>query len=271
MDEQTVRNTRIFRSDWLKTFLDRVGPWLALGAAKARRHVVRKQCQAHVATTGTQCKKKAMIGSRYCHLHHSWGNALLMSVLLLVAGAFLKPVAQQTWNNYFPSADSKFLRQLASEKPAFEFYLNRIKIPTNCLVSVPDFGEFTTFSNATNFVVHIPESGEVRIAVSNTGKGAAENLMIQFYAPAQHTNTVVGTSWRPEAGFVGMQDGKLIRNPQWLHWVHVAEFTITSGAMFSASPVYLKRNAQERHLPVVCSASSKGSQETRMAVLLDWE
>jgi len=198
-------------------------------------------------------------------------KTLLGSIVLLIAGVVLKFAAQQIWNKCFPSADVKALRQLAFAKPSFELFVNGVKIPTNCLVAVPQFGDFTTFSNATNFVIHLPESGELRIAVSNIGKGAADKLMIQFYAPAQHTNTVVGASWHPEAGFVGIQDGNLVSNPNWLHWIHVADFAITSGAMFSASPIYLKRNAQERVLPVILSAASKETQETRMAVLLDWE
>ena len=232
---------------------------------------MRKHCQAYVVATGTQCKKKAMIGSRYCHLHHSWGKALLGSVVLLIAGAVLKPAAQQLWNTYFPSPDSKALRQLAFERPSFEFYVNGVKVPTNCLVLVPAFGELTTFRNATNLVLHISESGELRIAVANTGKGAADHLTIQFYAPAQYTNTDVGNSWHPEPGFVGMQDGKLATNPLWLHWVHIADFATASGAMFSASPVYLKRNAQESIVTVIISALSKETHETRVALQLNWE
>src|SRR6266498_1757763 len=79
----------------------------------------RKQCQAHVSATGTQCKRKAMLGSRYCHLHHSWGKALLGSIVLLLVGAVLRPAAQQIWNNYLPSDDSRILRQLAFERPSF--------------------------------------------------------------------------------------------------------------------------------------------------------
>jgi len=232
---------------------------------------MRKQCQAHVAATGTQCKKKAMIGSRYCHLHHSWGKALVGAVVLLIAGAVLKPVAQQIWNTYFPSPDSKALRQLAFEKPSFEFYVNGVKIPTNCLVPVPVFGELTTFSNATNLMLHISDSGELRITAANTGKGTANQLMIHFYAPAQYTNTDVGNSWHAEPGFVGMQDGKLVANPRWLHWIHIADFATTSGAMFSAPPIHLKRNAHESIVPVIISAQSKETRETRVALLLNWE
>ncbi|HEU0010780.1 MAG TPA: hypothetical protein VFT34_13260 [Verrucomicrobiae bacterium] len=231
----------------------------------------RKQCQAHVSATGTQCKRKAMLGSRYCHLHHSWGKALLGSIVLLLVGAVLRPAAQQIWNNYLPSDDSRILRQLAFERPSFEFYVNGLKVPTNCLVSVPEFGELTTFSNATNFVVHIPESGEVRIAISNTGQRAADHLLIQFYAPALYTNTVVGNSWGPEPGFVGLQEGKLVTNPYWLHWVHAADFTVANGTMFSASPIYMKRSGNEKKLPVIISAASKETREARVAMLLEWE
>jgi hypothetical protein len=232
---------------------------------------MRKQCQAHVAATGSRCKKKAMLGSRYCHLHHSWGKALLGSVVLLFVGAVLKPAAQQIWNNYFPSPDSKALRQLTREKPSFEMFMNGVKIPTNCLVPVPLFGELTTFSNASNLVLRISQSGELRIAVANTGEGTANHLMLQFYAPATYTNTDVGSLWHPEPGFTGMQDGRLVTNPLWLHWVHVADFPVTSGAMFSAPPIHLKRNAQESILPVIISALSKETHETRAALLLRWE
>jgi hypothetical protein len=110
---------------------------------------------------------------------------LLGSIILLIAGAALSPVAQELWNKCFPSLDSKYLEQLASEKPSFDFYVNGFKIPTNCLVPVLKFGQFTTFSNATNFVVHIPESGEVNIGVANVGKAAADKPLINFIGKPQ--------------------------------------------------------------------------------------
>jgi hypothetical protein len=68
-----------------------------------------------------------------------------------------------------------------------------------------------------------------------------------------------------------MQDGKLVNNPNWIHWVYGSDFANTSGAMFSASPIHLKRNAQEDILPVIITAMSKEAGETRVALLLDWK
>lgn len=128
-----------------------------------------------------------------------------------------------------------------------------------------------TFSNATNYTVHIPESGEVKICVGNVGKGATGQLLIDFYIPASYTNTVVGDSWHPEPGFVGIQDDKLVRNPNWLHWVHFSNFAVTDQVLFCSPPIYLKRNLHEKILPIIVSASSKETKEARIALLLNWE
>jgi hypothetical protein len=212
-----------------------------------------------------------MLGSRYCHLHHSWGKALLGSIALLLVGAVLKPAAQQIWNKYFPSPDSKALRQLAREKPAFEFYVNGVKVPTNCLVPVPAFGELTTFSNASNLVLRISEPGELRVAVVNIGEGTADHLMLQLSVPATYTNTDVGSLWHAEPGFIGMQNGKLVANPLWLHWAHVADFPVAPGTMFSAPAIHLKRNRREDIVPVLISVLSRETHEARAALMLMWE
>src|SRR5689334_7024579 len=105
----------------------------------------RKQCRAHVSAKGTQCQKRALVGSCYCYLHHSWGATAVGSIVLLVAGAILSPIAQQAWDFCFPSPSAKLLLRFTEDQPRLELLVNDEKLPTNCLLHVPAANELVSF------------------------------------------------------------------------------------------------------------------------------
>ena len=231
---------------------------------------MRKQCQAHVSAKGTQCQKRALVGSRYCYLHHSWGATVVGSVVLLIAGAVLSPIAQQAWDFCFPSPSAKLLQRLTEDQLRLELLVNNEKLPTNCLLQVPAANELVSFEATGNHIVRLASSGQLTIKALNSGKHPAERLMLHFYAPSVLSNFIDASTWHPQPGFTGLQNGILTNNPNWLHSVHLADFPIPSGSFFSGPQITIKGISGVSGFPIVVAASTKDGNEIRMGASLSW-
>lgn len=79
----------------------------------------QKQCQAFAKSSKTQCTKGPMPGSRYCFWHQSWGvniiGSIAISIIMLIAGAFLGPVAADIYHSHFPSQETIALSNLGEK------------------------------------------------------------------------------------------------------------------------------------------------------------
>lgn len=231
---------------------------------------MRKQCQAHVHTKNAQCLKKALIGSRYCYLHHAWGSTAIGSMFLLVAGAALSPLAQQAWEWFVPSASSKLLQKLERERPKFDVLVNGEKLPSNCVTEIPSINEHASIAVGTNFLLRLPPSGEIKFALHNVGNSSADAVMVAFFVPALLTNAFTAPGWRPQPGFAHMVNGKLEVDPMWAQWAHRAEFPLTVGSVFGTAPITYKTDPVMPLFPMVICVTGKNFPETRFATLVTW-
>lgn len=76
---------------------------------------MRKICQAVTLSSGEQCKKKALLGSRYCLFHVDktyW-------VCGVVIGAILSFLIPMIWYRYVPSQELKKLKELDTKFKGF--------------------------------------------------------------------------------------------------------------------------------------------------------
>jgi hypothetical protein len=120
---------------------------------------MRKFCQAHVKSTGTSCQKKALVGSRYCYLHHSWGSTAVGSTILLTIGALLSPIAQSGWDKTFPKKETA---------PNLRLYVDRIPVSDGTRVILPTSNDVR----------------EVSFTLINLGDGEAENVELAVCFPS---------------------------------------------------------------------------------------
>jgi len=72
----------------------------------------KKQCQAFAKSSGTQCTKKPLPGTKYCFWHQSWGFNVFGALVVLIIGAILGPLVSDFYRNYFPSQESVALSDL---------------------------------------------------------------------------------------------------------------------------------------------------------------
>jgi len=99
----------------------------------------RKQCQAHVAATNSQCSKPTLRGSRYCWWHQSKG-LLLFS---LFTGAILSLAISEGWQRIVPSEEKKGIEALRQDyskslkEPKFRLFLNGHEVFEKSTVGIP--------------------------------------------------------------------------------------------------------------------------------------
>lgn len=218
---------------------------------------MRKFCQAHVEKTGCRCQKSAMRGSRYCFSHQSWGVNVLGAIATLIFGAFLGavlgPPTQALWEKHFPSESTTLLREISTDKPSLELFLNDAKISTNTLTVIP-----------------VPKSGEIEITVSNVGKGTADQIMVDFFTPKPCTNVVTSGQWQQQIPSVDEQNGRLVKDENWLHWTFISDIAIPGGGQkLVIPPIYLHPSGSERFIRVVIGTSAKYTDLMKNSVMLD--
>ncbi len=218
---------------------------------------MQKNCQAHVEKTGVRCQKNAMRGSRYCFWHQSWGVNILGVITTLiigaVLGAVLGPPTQALWEKYFPSENTEFLREIATDKPDLELFLNNTKISATNLIAVP-----------------ISKSGEIEITISNVGKGTADQIAVDFFLPKSCTNLETTGFWQKQIPSLVEQNGKLVNDDSWLHWTYIADIAIPgSGFKLIMPPIYLHDSGQVRFIEAAIGTSAKHTDLKKYSVMLD--
>lgn len=77
--------------------------------------ITKKQCQAFAKSSGAQCTKKPLPGTKYCFWHQSWGFNVIGAITLLIVGAIISPLISDVYRIIFPSQESVALSNLGDK------------------------------------------------------------------------------------------------------------------------------------------------------------
>lgn len=179
---------------------------------------MRKPCQAHVKSTGTSCQKKALIGSRYCYLHHSWGSTAIGSTILLIIGALLSQIAQSAWDKSFPKKE---------RTPNLRLYVDRIPVSDKTRVVLPTSNDVR----------------EVSFTLINLGDGEAENVELAVCFPGR-TSVIKSDGWVTGAGVKSIE-GRIQDGNGACYWTR-ADSPINSSNILSFLPLTVQHPTLSR-------------------------
>jgi hypothetical protein len=162
-----------------------------------------KQCQAYAASSGDQCKKKALLGHRYCFYHQSWGFNVIVIILTLIIGAILGLITDNIYRKIVPSREIIELKTLkkqfeeSQKSPDFQFLLNGKLLYEDSIVRFPAPNKEVTL----NF------------GVKNIGTLSSMSIVLTARLPSQATHVKAPPPWKEHPPrFIG--NGDVEEEPQ---------------------------------------------------------
>ena len=185
----------------------------------------RKQCQAHVTATNSQCSKQVLRGSRYCWWHQSKG----LLFISLFAGAILSLAISEIWRSVVPSQEKKGIEALRKDyskslkEPKFSLFLNGQEVFDRSTVGIPVPGDLVSLD----------------FTLQNTGTMMAEHLKMSVKLPKEIPAIDMTGFWREQK--VSFATDKTIRLLDDKSYIIEAQGTFAPNDTFGCSPIVIHR------------------------------